>query len=300
MRIWAILALACAGAAFAQDGQPQRVIVDPRAECHADAGADSPAGQRVTVGSVFYAAAVRSEGPMMWYLFGTDPVCWVEGRFTRISLGDAAANWTGILEYMNGRKDASLAEFIAVDEELARARVDNPRVEFRHLQMIQAALRSFDVMLENSYSDAQAAWLRGHGEYYDADGLYVLPASAFWKLYDANTGLPWAEEIAWAAASVEPYADDCAAECEIGIIASKDVPYWTRLPSGPHVEALLREAAEVAEYAAEGVCTDLGGLPAKAESVERVRRSLDGVRSPLKLNVLRYLGAAEGKCPGPR
>jgi hypothetical protein len=303
MWIWAILALVCAGA-WAQDRQPERFVVDPRATCHVDAETSATAGRKIAAGSRFFAAAVRHEGPGMWYLFGTDPVCWVDGRFTRVGLGDDASNWIGILEYMSARKDAALGEYIAVDDELALARVKNPRMEFRRLQMLQAALGSYDVVRGKSYSKSEIAWLASHGTYFEPDGEYSLPAGEFWKLYDANRDLPWAEEIAWAAASIRPGADECTSPCIYGLIEQMDVPYWTRLPAGAHVDAVLDQAADFAKGAAEMACFDVDrGHPAEVSSspveeddLRRIRESLTNVSPAAKQPLLGYLDLALKNC----
>ena len=93
----------------------------------------------------------------------------------------------------------------------------------------------------------ERAWILAHRDllgFAEPDAMWFVPNEHYWKLYDANVGAPWAEELAWHAAQRTPPGDECGADCYLGMIAYGPQQYWTRLPNGRSIHKVLTLATQ--------------------------------------------------------
>ena len=116
----------------------------------------------------------------------------------------------------------------------------------------------------------ERAWILAHRDllgFAEPDAMWFVPNEHYWKLYDANVGAPWAEELAWHAAQRTPPGDECGADCFLGMIAYGPQQYWTRLPNGRSIHKVLTLA--------------LNSLTTRSPAIEEeapTRKAIDGVR----------------------
>lgn len=132
-----------------------------------------------------------------------------------------------------------------------------------------------------------------------------MNAEAYRKLYDKYKNEQWADELAWTASQHTPPTDECMSDCVLDAkIIQGPQQYWSRLPGGAHVKEALREAIEMAAYAAGMACYDrgLGSQEKRSDSpvspalLDSIRGSLGPVTVPEKRDLLVQLDEAERRC----
>ena len=125
----------------------------------------------------------------------------------------------------------------------------------------------------------------------------LVPVSSYLQLLDANEAAPWAEELAWYAASASGYSDECYPECRLGEIQQRPFQYWIRFPRGPHIAEALKWANEEVRYPAEAACTGSDEYTMIGpETTKQIRDGLSKVTHPLKQELLKSLDEIDRKC----
>jgi len=315
--MWGLLfCLAPASQAPAQS-LPTRFVVDTRAVCRSSPARNATAGGDRLVGHDLVATrSVEADGAT-WYLadgFSTPAhACWVYGPYTTVSrewmdrARNTEADWLAVLDHVIARTDVALEEYVTVDN-LLSALVkdeipgsDSALLRYRWLQMLDKAGGAAGGAATPAGSPLQWAWLASHLEMDPFGRDWYVPAQRYWDLFDANRGVPRAEEIAWTAVRVDTPRDECYSNCLLNVIVKQQLPYWKRLPRGAHIQDVLAEAAKLAQSAVDEACYErapgaTSQSPVPAETVAEIRDSLVRVAAPEKLQILRLLEEVERRC----
>jgi len=169
-------------------------------------------------------------------------------------------------------------------------------LRFRMLQLLEQVLgpaqRNFG---ELEADPLRKAWLIAHDaqvSYYGPAGVWLVPGTAYWDIYEQNKNAKWAEEVAWIASQHGPSTDACETDCLLGSqLMGGPQQYWQRFPNGPHIAEALRYAADRARLA--GTCSE---FDTTRDLVEEIRTSLAKVTHPEKLQVLKSLDQLKRPC----
>jgi len=295
----------------------ERFVVDTNVACHVDPNLASATADRVPLGSMMHVTRTVQIDGTGWYFDGwrvtsSRPVCWVYGPNTFVWDGkDPKALALEILNHALARKGAKLNDYVEAENFLL-ATVPGWRLPpggiqisgllgFRYLQVLDRALASADRNVGMGGNPLQEAWIEGHGglvEYFEPGALWHVPASRYWTLLEANKDAVWVEELAWVAASLPIYGDECYSECLLDSVLAGPAQYWKRFPSGLHITEALGLAAPQIQQAAAGACQP--GFEEDSlvhrQVVTDVRGSLSSVTSSGKGQVLKFLDDIERKC----
>jgi hypothetical protein len=298
------IAVSVAATLHAQPSSPDslRLIVATGATCHTLPDPGSPIAERYHLGDVVGASkSAKGLGGRTWYfdswrVKGISPTCWVPANATvPFSREHPEAGFAAIADHVLARGDSSSFETLVEAENFLIE--PNPYagvgqsplatsglLQFRRLQLIDRASR---VVTAFRVQDAplEGAWILAHRDvlgFSEPDAMWFVPNEHLWKLYDANAGTPWAEELAWYAAQRIPPSDECGADCFLGMIGYGPQQYWTRLPNGRSIDKVLALATRLADMAIGGISEQ----PPTRVAIDGVRSSLARVGAPGKQALL--------------
>ncbi len=307
--------LLCAGAVVAP-GADQihfRRAEDTRIFCRAKPDLAAPTLERILPGQKLWVERQTPAGQAAWFVDGArslkDAPCWVYGPDTvELDESQPGAGWLTMLDRVLARDGVKFEEYVEVDNALQPE--DSPEernfiagsglIQFRRLQMIAKAVWADD-MDRRSVMDnpLKLAWILGHKDilgYAEPDGHWYLRKEPYRALLERYKSEPWAEEIAWALTPARP-GDECYAVCALQRMADGPLWYLSRYPSGAHAHDAMKDAAELAGYAAGVACSpaaDDGPIPDGL--VRKLRDGLSKTALPEKPTILRSLDEIERKC----
>ena len=278
-----------------------RLILATGTTCHTLPDLDSPAAERYHLGDVVGPSnSMKDHGGRLWYfdawrVKGISPSCWVPaGATIPFDRERPESGFAAVAEHALARDNASFDVLVEAENFLLEPNpyagvgqspiAKSGLLKFRRLMLIErasalvTAFRVQDAPLEH-------AWILAHRDllgFAEPDAMWFVPNEHYWKLYDANVGAPWAEELAWHAARRTPPGDECGADCYLGMIAYGPQQYWTRLPNGRSIHKVLTLALQLADDAIEAIEEE---APTRA-AIAGVRLSLARVGAPEKLALL--------------
>lgn len=278
-----------------------RLIVATGATCHTLTDSDSPIAERYHLGDVVGASKSATRGGRIWYfdawrVKGISPSCWVPANVTvPFDREHPESGFAAVAGRVLANDSASFETLVEAENFLVEPNPNDAGIglspiatsgllQFRRLMLVERASR---LVTSFSVHDAplQRSWILAHREtlgFSEPDGMWFVPNEHYWKLYDANVGAPWAEELAWHAAQRTPPGDECGADCFLGMIAYGPQQYWMRLPNGRSIDKVLTLANKLADDAIAGIEEE---APTR-KAVDAVRSSLARVSAPEKLALL--------------
>jgi hypothetical protein len=285
-----------------QPSDSLRLIVATGSTCHSRPDPGSPVAERYHLGDVVGASkSTRGLGGRIWYfdswrVKGTSPTCWVPANLTvAFDRAHPESGFAAVAERVVAGDSASIemlteAENLLVEPNPFDAGIGQSPIatsgllQFRRLMLVERASR---LVTAFSVQDAplQRSWILAHRDvlaFAEPDAMWFVPNEHYWKIYDANVGAPWAEELAWHAAQRTPPGDECGADCFLGMIAYGPQQYWARLPNGRSIGKVLTLATKLADEAIAGIDEE----PPTRPAIDSVRTSLANVRSPAKQALL--------------
>lgn len=298
------IAISIAATLPAQQASPDslRLILATGTTCHTLLERDSPIAARYHLGDVVGASkSAKGVGGRLWYfdswhVTGISPSCWLPANATvPFSHDHPEPAFAAVADHVLARGDSASFETLVETENFLMA--PNPYagagqsplatsglLQFRRLVLIERA-SSLVTAFHVQDAPLEHAWILAHRDFLrfaEPDAMWFVPNEHFWKLYDANAGAPWAEELAWYAAQRTPPSDECGADCFLGMIAYGPQQYWTRLPNGRSIDKVLTLATRLTDEAIAGT----GEEPPTRAAIDGVRRSLARVGAPGKQAVL--------------
>jgi hypothetical protein len=291
--------------------------VDIRMFCRPQPDLAASTPERIPPGDKIWVTRQTQVGQTTWYVDGFRggnpwPVCWVYGPSTvEFNEEQPGPGWLAMLDHILARNDVKFEEYVEVDNALEAAESPQDRkaidesgpIQFRRLQMIERMLRGDDAVRDAVNGDAlKRAWILGHKElveYYEPSGAWWLRKEPYRVLLERYKSEAWAEEIAWSLTPGGP-GDECYSDCVLERIVNGPMWYLSRYPAGAHAHAAMKDAVELASYAAGMACNkddppDVKG-PVSHEVVQKIRDSLAKITLPEKEEILRSLDEAERKC----
>ena len=296
-----LVAVSLAARASAQQPPDSlRLVVVTGATCHTLPEPDSPIAERYHLGDVVGASKSATRGGRVWYfdswrVKGISPTCWVPASVTvPFSREHPESGFAAVAEFILARDTASFETLVDAENFLEEPNHyggpgESPLgtsgvLQFRRIQLVERAAGLVDA---HALEDAplKRAWILAHHDllgFAEPDAMWFVPNEHYWKLYDANAGAPWAEELAWHAAQRTPPGDECGADCFLGMIAYGPQQYWTRLPSGRSIDKVLTLANKRADEAIAAIDEE----PPTRKAIDGVRSSLARVGAPGKLALL--------------
>jgi hypothetical protein len=295
-----------------------RLVIGTGVVCRAQPDRDSPVVRAHRLGEPLDVRGMtRDRSGAAWYEVIGRRTCWVSGPMTVAFPGydspDAAL--VAIADHALALgANASFEHLVGVDNLLLERRLRRtrylrapaavpPLLELRHLQIVNRAARTIGMVDRDPFRNA---WLLAHADvvtYFEPGGLFHVPGSHFWALYERHRTSAEAEEIAWTAAESPVFTDECYINCHLSVLAQSYMPYWSQFPRGPHVlEAVangVRLAARGARYCPL-VAAEYLQEPADQTRtlVGSLRESLQNVTVAGKDDLLRHLSEIEATCLG--
>jgi hypothetical protein len=301
-----VLALGLPRVATAQE-TVYRFVIDFDVTCHAAPDLASKSGRTVAIAGNLSVGRVVETGGTTWYSLSRDPSCWLHGPSTIASSGtDVLPSWLAMVDYQLRRQSVTWEQYVELENLLAnparRNRFGHQRLaasgllRFKMLELLEQALAHAQRTAENIDADPfKRAWLIAHDAsvfYYEPGGVWLVPGTTYWEIYEQNKGAAWAEEVAWVASQHHPATDACETDCVLDSqLIEGPLQYWKRYPNGPHIAEALRNAADRAKVA--GSCS---GLETTRELVDQIRTSLAKVTHSEKRQVLKFLKELERPC----
>ncbi|MFI5230525.1 MAG: hypothetical protein ACHQWU_15740 [Gemmatimonadales bacterium] len=279
-----------------------RLVVATGSTCHSLPDEQAPIAERYHLGDVVGASkSTRGSGNQTWYfdawrVMGISPTCWVPASATTpFDPRHHEASFAAVVDRVLARGDSASFESLVEAENFLEAPnpyagVDrspldgSPLLHFRRLLLIERAASRLDTRRVDD-APLERAWLLAHSDllvFYDSQAIWHIDPSAYWKLYDANVVAPWADELAWHAAQLDPPGDECGADCYLAWIGYGPQQYWTRRPMGASIDKALVLGARLASDAIGAV----GEEPPTRAAIDAVRASLARVESSAKRPLL--------------
>lgn len=189
----------------------------------------------------------------------------------------------------------------------AEAEAASPLLQLRRLRIIDRA--GFALLgPEAARNPLAMAWVLSKGDLlrgFEPGGVWFVPRSHFWELYDTHAHAPAAEEIAWTAAGLPILTDECYAHCVLRNVTDTYMQYWVRFPAGAHIEEALARAVAHAEYASRFcglIAMDppyLNERDAVREALGPLRESLGALTTEAREPLVARLAEIERACVGP-
>jgi hypothetical protein len=279
-----------------------RLIVATGTTCHTLPDADSPIAERYHLGDVVGAStSTKGSGGRIWYfdawrVKGISPSCWVPANVSvPFDREHPESGFATVAERVLAVDSASFDMLVEAENFLVEPNpfdsgigpspiATSGLLQFRRLVLVERASRMVSAYGMQG-APLQRAWILAHRDilgYAEADAMWFVPNEQFWKLFDANVGAPWAEDLAWHAAQRTPPGDECGADCFLGMIAYGPQQYWTRLPNGRSIGKVLTLATRLADEAITGIQEE----PPTRAAIDGVRSSLARVGASEKLALL--------------
>lgn len=278
-----------------------RLIVATGTTCHTLPDADAPVAYRYHLGDVVGASkSTKPPRGRVWYfdswrVKGISPTCWVPGNATvPFSREHPDAGFAAVAEHMLARDSASFETLVEAENFLVEPNpfggagqspiATSGLLQFRRLLLIERAAR-LTTAFEVQDAPLKGAWILAHRDalaFAEPDAMWFVPNDRYWRLYDANVGAPWAEDLAWHAAQRTPPGDECGSDCFLNMIAYGPEQYWTRLPNGRSIHKVLTLANQLADEAIAAIEEE----PPTRAAIDGVRSSLAHVGMPEKLALL--------------
>lgn len=280
-----------------------RLILTTGTTCHTRPDVNSPIAHRYHLGEEISASkSTKDPGGGIWHfdaweVTGSSPSCWVPATATvPFDRDHPDSGFAAVADHALASGDrATVAKLVEAENFLvdSDAFVENTGrspigtsglLQFRRLLIVE---RVTSLVTAHTVRDAplERAWILAHRDmlgFSDPSAMWFVPNELYWKVYDANLGAPWGEELAWHAAQRTPPGDECGADCFLGMIAYGPQQYWTRLPNGRSIGKVLALAIRLADDAIQGIDEE---APTRA-AIDGVRSSLARVASPEKQALL--------------
>jgi hypothetical protein len=299
-----------------------RFVVDTNVVCHSRPTADTTTPRGLPLGTFLPVTRETQADGTIWYFdagatTGEHPSCWVFGPNTALlDVLNPDRLRLAILDHILAREEVKLDEYVEVENFLTEnndsrfpsvgARIPG-LLRFRLLQVLDRALQTTEMQNVGGRFGGEPlkrAWVLRHSDLFvfDEPGAewYVEPGH-YWELFEANRNEPWAEELAWYAASLPTHTDECYSNCVLQQLVDRPLQYWTRYPVGPHIAEALSRGADRAHVAAEGACERTSPEIKEQTTVPRerlteIRTSLTKVTHSGKEPILKSLVDIEQKC----
>jgi hypothetical protein len=285
--------------------------------CRPRPGAAATLQERVLPGEKILVAGQALVGTTSWYNDGfrtlTNRDCWLYGPGTvEFNEEQPGPGWVVMLDHVLARNDVTCEEYVDVDSALQAA--DSPQdrkaieesglIQFRRFQMIERMLGRDDAGNDAvNGNPLKRAWILGHKDlvrYDEPSGHWVLRSEPYRELLERHKSEAWAEEIAWAIATLASGGDECDSNRMLEYVVDRPVWYLSRYPSGAHAQAAMKDAMETASQAAGMACSmDLPPDwrdPVKHDVVQKIRNALAKIALPGRQEILRSLDEAERNC----
>jgi len=300
---------------------PETLYLATRAgvACHTGPRDDLPAGDHYHVGDVIDATkSARGTDGSLWYSdawrASAGTPCWVQSRFTvPYDRRNREAAYVAIADSLLVRKDSvPFEDYVDVVNLLESGGPDAPergpgvlvakgtslferypRLRYERLLIIDRAIQR---LRTSAVADdpLTRAWIVAHADilyYYEPDGEWDVPASAYWSIYEANRTADWAEPVAWTAAQHLGGIDECDPDCYLSLLSHGPEAYWSRLPLGAHVGDAVALATRIVTDAL--TVADVGAPTRR--TIDSIRASLGPVNAPEKGKLLDLLEQLERK-----
>jgi hypothetical protein len=284
------------------------MIIATGVVCRTEANKTAHAVHTYKVGDLLDVGRELEESGTTWYFdnrqVGTAvPTCWVDGTLTAAydRSHPEAAFLAAVQRVIDAPQPLPFEDYIAADSLLSKRQdvvASSGLLQFHRLTLIDHAASKEDGF-EIAKQPVKFAWVQSHDDlvsYFDPDARWYMAPEVYWNLYDRYAKEPWAEDLAWEAASAAIGVDECEIGCELNVVQRKNMRYWSHYPSGAHVREAVAEAALSLGPDLDDACTADDPYLAPRQVLDDMLSSLQNVSDADKAPLVGHISKALKRC----
>jgi hypothetical protein len=241
-----------------------RLVIGTNVSCRTAPDQNAAKAHAYVLGEIITVQRTAQTNQEKWYfdsshVSGRSPSCWISAALTTpFDYQEPEPALVAIADHVLQRRDAvPFEDYVAVDNlfsgEYAEILRASGLLQFRQFEVIAKAIRAPGTNgREVARLPLRRAWMQAHDNvifYFEPGDDWNISPKVLWQLHSRYTSAPWAENLAWFAAEIFVPSDECYSDCTLSKILQTYAEYWSRHPSGTHIDAALNAPLEVLKYA---------------------------------------------------